>query len=62
MDCEAETQILYDQTRYGAYTLLRMFRILLYIHERDKMGLMKKKVLVRGQRIHDNITKIQRIG
>lgn len=50
MDCEAETQILYDQTRYGAYTLLRMFRILLYIHERDKMGLMKKKVLVRGEK------------
>lgn len=62
MACEAEVQILYDQTRYGAYTLLRMFRILLYIHESDKMGLMKKKVLVRGQRTYDNIAKIQRIG
>lgn len=50
MDCEAETQILYDQTRYGAYTLLRMFRILLYLHKSDKMGLMKKKVLVRGEK------------
>ena len=62
MVCDEEAQILYDQTRYGAYTLLRMFRILLYLHKSDKMGLMKKKVLVRGQRTHDNITKIQRIG